>query len=66
MGKGSWPVRDANRLQNENTLITASDRIIEVTPGGQVVWQFRLATGPFTDKNAAAGRGFYKAERISG
>ncbi|WAC05063.1 MAG: aryl-sulfate sulfotransferase [Methanoregula sp.] len=65
MRKGSWPVRDANRLPNGNTLITASDRIIEVTPDLQVVWQFRLVAGPFTDKTAPA-RGFYKAERISG
>ena len=62
--RGSWPVRDANRLPNGNTLITASDRIIEVTPDREVVWQFRLAAGPFTDKTAPA-RGFYKAERIS-
>jgi hypothetical protein len=64
----SWPVRDANRLPNGNTLITESDRIIEVTKEGQVVWQFRLVTYTFdkTDpQNTAAGRGFYKAERIS-
>jgi hypothetical protein len=65
MGRGSWPVRDADRLADGNTLITASDRIIEVTPYGQVVWQFRLAAGPFTDSTSAASRGFYKAERIS-
>ena len=61
----SWPVRDVNRLPNGNTLITESDRIVEVTKDGQVVWQFRLATNPFTDGMSAAGRGFYKAERIS-
>lgn len=65
----SWPVRDANRLPNGNTLITESDRIVEVTKEGQVVWQFRLATNTFTNKtdpeNTPAGRGFYKAERIS-
>jgi len=65
LGRGSWPVRDANRLENGNTLITASDRIIEVTPDRQIVWQFRLAQGPFTEKTASASRGFYKAERIS-
>lgn len=61
----SWPVRDANRLPNGNTLITESDRIIEVTKDGQVVWQFMMATGPFTDESARANKGFYKAERIS-
>lgn len=65
MGRGSWPVRDANRLANGNTLITATDRIIEVTPDRQVVWQFRLAAGPFTAGNVGAARGFYKAERLS-
>ena len=36
-----WP-RDADRLSNGNTLITDSrhDRIIEVTPSGQVVWEY--------------------------
>lgn len=60
----SWPVRDANRLPNSNTLITECDRIIEVTKDGQVVWQFRLVT-PFTDRASTASKGFYKAERIS-
>lgn len=64
----SWPVRDANLLPNGNILVTESDRIIEVTTDGEVVWQFRLATITFADKtdpaNSAAARGFYKAERI--
>jgi hypothetical protein len=60
----SWPVRDVNRLPNGNTLITESDRIVEVTRDGQVVWQFRLVK-PFTDRASTASRGFYKAERIS-
>ena len=36
-----WP-RDADRLENGNTLITDSrhDRVIEVTPTGQVVWEY--------------------------
>jgi|WetSurMetagenome_2_1015567.scaffolds.fasta_scaffold157676_1 hypothetical protein len=65
----SWPARDVNRLPNGNTLITESDRIIEVTKEGQVVWQFRLATNTFTAKtdpvNGPTAKGFYKAERIS-
>ena len=62
----SFPVRDANRLQNGNTLITEADRIIEVTPDKQIVWQFRFATSPFTDQQSYASKGLYKAERIPG
>ena len=65
----SWPVRDANRLPNGNTLITESDRIVEVTNDRQVVWQFRLTTSSFSNKtdpaNSPQSRGFYKAVRIS-
>jgi len=64
--QASAPVRDVNRLPNGNTLITASDRIIEVTPDNQVVWEFRLKAGGFTDRISASSKGFYKAERISG
>ena len=62
--RSSLPLRDANRLANGNTLITAADRIIEVTKDKEVVWQFRLQAGGFTDKMLASSRGFYKAERI--
>jgi PGF-CTERM protein len=36
-----WP-RDADRLPNGNTLVTDSsnDRVVEVTPEGDVVWEF--------------------------
>ena len=61
----TWPARDANRLPNGNTLITAADRILEVTPGKEVVWQLRLADVVFTDRHSAQTRGFYKAERVS-
>jgi len=61
---GTWPVRDADRLPNGNTLITAADRILEVTPGKEVVWQLRLADVVFTDRQSAQNRGFYKAERV--
>jgi hypothetical protein len=59
----NWPVRDANRLPNGNTLITGLNRIIEVTPqgGGGIVWQLSLSEVVTHD----SGRGFYKAERIS-
>lgn len=65
MARSSFPVRDVDRLSNGDILITESDRIIEVTKDKQVVWQFRLKSGGFTDKVLASSRGFYKAERIT-
>jgi hypothetical protein len=58
------PVRDANRLPNGNTLITATTKIVEVTTGGEIVWQLTLKGVTF-EREEAAGLGFYKAERIS-
>lgn len=59
------PVRDANRLPNGNTLITASTKIVEVTPAGEIVWQMIIKGANYTTKEQASGLGFYKAERIS-
>jgi len=61
-GQDNWPLRDANRLPNGNTLITGLNRIFEVTPpgGGGIVWQLTLKE----TVTHASGRGFYKAERI--
>lgn len=59
----TWPVRDADRLPNGNTLITGTTRIIEITPDGEIVWQLKLKGITF-DRVRAAGLGFYKAERI--
>ena len=56
------PVRDANRLHNGNTLITAAKQIIEVTAEGEIVWQLTLNAD--FGLVEAASRGFYKAERI--
>lgn len=61
--KKSWPVRDADRLPNGNTLITGSTAIVEVTSKGEVVWSFVLKNAEFS-KEDSAGRGFYKAQRI--
>jgi hypothetical protein len=61
---GTWPVRDANRLSNGNTLVTGTTKIVEVTPEGKVVWQLALKDVYFRGR-AAAGRGFYKAQRIT-
>jgi len=61
----AYPVRDANRLENGNTLITAADRILEVTPQGEVVWMLMLKDVQFTTPTDAQSYGFYKATRIS-
>lgn len=60
----SASTRDADRLANGNTLITAANRLIEVTPQGEVVWQFRLKDVQFSSEDDAKERGFYKAVRI--
>jgi hypothetical protein len=60
----SRQTRDADRLQNGNTLITSANRITEVTPQGEIVWQFRLKDIQFASNNDAQNRGFYKATRI--
>jgi hypothetical protein len=60
----NWPVRDANRLPNGNTLITGTTGIVEVTPEGEIVWRLRLQGVSFSTPRDAAGGGFYKADRI--
>ena len=61
----NWPIRDADRLPNGNTLITGTKRIIEVTTEGEIVWQLSLRGVTF-QRDEGAARGFYKAERVSG
>ena len=56
-------VRDADRLQNGNTLITTWTKIVEVTAGGEIVWRLTLQNVTFGRKEGS-GLGFYKAERI--
>ncbi|MDD1661484.1 MAG: aryl-sulfate sulfotransferase [Methanomicrobiales archaeon] len=60
----AWPLRDADRLPNGNTLITCADRIIEVTPEKEVVWRLSFANLVFANLQEHASRGFYKAERV--
>ncbi|MBN2120875.1 MAG: aryl-sulfate sulfotransferase [Candidatus Omnitrophica bacterium] len=60
----TWPVRDADRLTNGNTLITGTTKIVEVTPEKEIVWQLSLKGLNFGKKDGPA-RGFYKAQRIS-
>jgi len=62
--RNTWPVRDANRLPNGNTLITGSTEIVEVTAEGKIAWQLKLKGVSFQPEEAAA-LGFYKAERIT-
>jgi hypothetical protein len=44
----NWP-RDADRLPNGNTLVTDSNnqRVIEVTPEGEIVWEFYAPWAPY-------------------
>lgn len=44
----NWP-RDADRLPNGNTLVTDSlnHRVIEVTPEGEIVWEYYATWGPY-------------------
>ena len=52
----SWP-RDADRLPNGNTLITDSlnHRVIEITPQGEVVWEYYATWGPYDAERVAHG-----------
>ncbi|WP_152043338.1 aryl-sulfate sulfotransferase [Salinigranum salinum] len=53
-----WP-RDADRLPNGNTLVTDSlnHRVIEVTPRGDVVWEYVVTWGPYEAERVAHGDG---------
>ena len=61
--RDTWPVRDANRLPNGNTLITGSTEIVEVTAEGKIVWRLTLK-GITIEPEERSRLGFYKAERI--
>jgi outer membrane protein assembly factor BamB len=61
----SWPIRDANRLSNGNTLITGSTVILEVTPQKEVVWRARIDESIINGPREAAAKGFFKAQRIT-
>jgi hypothetical protein len=51
----TWP-RDADRLPNGNTLVTDSlnHRVIEVTPDGEVVWEYYATWGPYDAERLGA------------
>ena len=50
----NWP-RDADRLPNGNTLITdtLNHRVMEVTPRGEVVWEYYATWGPYDAERPA-------------
>lgn len=55
-GDFHWP-RDADRLPNGNTLVTDSlnHRVLEVTPQGEVVWEFYAPWGAYEAERIAVG-----------
>jgi hypothetical protein len=52
----NWP-RDADRLPNGNTLVTdtLNHRVVEITPQGQVVWEFHAGWAPYDAERGAKG-----------
>ena len=56
--------RDVNRLPNGNTLVVGTNKIVEVTPEGEIVWELDSTAG-LGPENEASRYGFYKATRIS-
>jgi hypothetical protein len=57
-GNMSWP-RDADRLPNGNTLVVDSlhHRVVEVTPTGEVVWEYNATWGPYDAERVGTGPG---------
>lgn len=54
----NWP-RDADRLPNGNTLVTdtLNHRVLEITPTGEVVWEFYATWDPYDSERVAYGGG---------
>ena len=52
----NWP-RDADRLPNGNPLVTdtLNHRVVEITPEGEVVWEFFAAWAPYEAERGAPG-----------
>lgn len=53
-----WP-RDADRLPNGNTLVTDTlhQRVVEITPEGEVVWEFYAPWAPYDAERVGTGDG---------
>jgi uncharacterized protein (UPF0248 family) len=62
--RNAAPVRDADRLPNDNTLITGTTKIVEVNKENEIVWQLTLDDVQL-DPRKLRGLGFYKAQRIA-
>ena len=56
VGGFNWP-RDADRLPNGNTLVvdTLNHRVVEITPEGEVVWEFYAAWAPYDAERGEKG-----------
>ncbi len=52
----SWP-RDADRLPNGNTMVvdTMNQRVFEVTPEGEIVWEFHAPWAPYDVERVQLG-----------
>ncbi|WP_311170721.1 aryl-sulfate sulfotransferase [Halobellus ordinarius] len=52
----TWP-RDADRLPNGNTLVTdtLNHRVMEITPTGEVVWEYYATWGPYDAERIGTG-----------
>jgi hypothetical protein len=61
----AWPVRDADRLPNGNTLITGTTVLLEITPEKEIVWRLKLNNVNFKSRKDAPALGFYKAQRVT-
>src|SRR5699024_11539652 len=61
-----WP-RDADRLPNGNTLITdtLNQRVVEVTPTGEGVWEYTAPWAPYDAERLSAARTGKKGENAS-
>ena len=57
-GQFTWP-RDADRLPNGNTLVVDSmnHRVVEVTPQGEIVWEFYSPWAPYDVERIGTGPG---------
>ncbi|WP_254823794.1 aryl-sulfate sulfotransferase [Haloglomus halophilum] len=57
VGGFEWP-RDADRLPNGNTLVTdtINHRVVEVTPRGEVVWEYHAPWLPYDAERPVHGR----------
>lgn len=59
----AWPVRDADRLPNGNTLITGTTVLIELNTEKEIVWLLKWRNVQFRSRQEAPAKGFYKVQR---